>query len=195
MEETQGLKKINVCYLLGYILLPTAAVVLGAVLIFHLVEDPFMGPILILVLFMLAIFWWSFLGYALYERGEKKQLETLDEQGFIRSHTFSGSGCMVAVDTPHKQLAIRFRWNPGKTFILPASRITKVWVDDGCGGPGVLNGTCRVSVLFRADGKTIRMNTFRSNRRWSPYSGNVLTAISEADVMAEILNEASGAVR
>lgn len=188
MEETQGLKKINICYLLGYSLVPAAVVVLGAILIFHLAEDAFVGSILILVLFMLAVCWWSFWGCALYVRGEKKQLEALDKQGFVRNHTFSSSGCMVAVDMLHKQLAIRFRWNPGKTFILPASHITKVWVDDGCGGPGFLNGTCRVSLLFCIDNVTVRVNTFISNRRWSPLSGNVLTGISQADVMAEVLN-------
>ena len=65
-------------------------------------------------------------------------------------------------------------------------------MDDGSGGPGFLNGTSRVSFVFLVDGVKIRVNTFISNRRWRLESDNVLTGISKADVMVEVLNAAAG---
>ena len=192
MSEGQKLKKVNLLYLLAYILLPVVILVMCAILVFRLVESSSVGAILLTALVILAVFWWSFLGEALYDKGQAKRMKALDEQGFVRNHTFTSDGCTVAVDLVHKQLAMMFRWNPGKTFVVPAGHITKAWVDDGSGGSGFLNGTSRVSFVFLVDGVKIRVNTFISNRRWRLESDNVLTGISKADVMVEVLNAAAG---
>ncbi len=190
MEEGQKIKKVSMGYLLSYILGPCVFLVLCGVLSFRSIEDPGVAAMVMAAALMLAVFWWSFLGTALYDRSQPKRLRALEDRGFIRNHTFTGDGCTVAVDLVHGNLAMMFRWDPAQTYIVPASRITKVWADDGRGGPGILEGTSRVSFLFTVDGVTVRVNTFTSNRRWRMDSGNVLTGISKADVMVEVLERA-----
>ena len=116
----------------------------------------------------------------------------LDAQGFVRNHTFNADGCTVAVDLKAGKIAVLFRWNPGKVYVRPAGSITKVWVDDGRGGAGFLEGSSRVSFLFTVEGMTIRVNTFTSNKRWKMDSDYILTGISKADLMVEAL-QAAGA--
>lgn len=55
---------------------------------------------------------------------------------------------------------------------------------------GILEGSSRVSFLFIIDGVQIRVNTFTSNQRWRMDSDYILTGISKADMMVEILNTA-----
>ena len=57
---------------------------------------------------------------------------------------------------------------------------------------GPLAGSSRVSFLFTIDGVRIRVNTFTSNKRWRMDSDYILTGISKADMMAEVLEEAKG---
>ena len=83
-----------------------------------------------------------------------------------------------------------FFWNPFKNYILPAARITKIWTDDGKTGAGVLAGSSRVSFLFLIDGIRIRVNTFTSNKRWRMDTEYILTGISKADLMADVLTKA-----
>lgn len=190
MEQTQRIQKLSLIYLLAYILIPCAMLAAAFAVSLRLIEDSTVAALVMTCFLMLAVFWWLYLGGLFYDKGEKKRMAALDDQGFVRNHTFHSNGCTVAVDLVHGRLALMFRWNPGRTFIVPANRISKVWVDDGCGGPGFLRGACRVSFLFTVEGVTVRVNTFISNRRWSPESDNVLVGISKADVMADVLNQA-----
>ncbi len=114
----------------------------------------------------------------------------LDETGFTRNQTFDGKGVEVIVDTKKGQIALQFFWNPFESYILPASRIGKVWVDDGKSGAGIMAGSSRVSFLFTIDEVKIRVNTFTSNQRWRMDSNYILTGISKADMMIEILENA-----
>ncbi|HIY72957.1 MAG TPA: hypothetical protein H9826_03120 [Candidatus Intestinimonas merdavium] len=114
----------------------------------------------------------------------------LDAKGFVRNHTFKGSDCTVIVDAENGQIALLFRWNPFAYFVLPTSRISKAWVDDGRFGAGFMEGSNRVSFLFLADGVKVRVNTFFSNKRWRMDSDYILTGISKADMMVKILEAA-----
>ena len=53
-----------------------------------------------------------------------------------------------------------------------------------------MEGSSRVSFLFSIDGVRIRVNTFTSNKRWRMDSEYILTGISKADLMVEILETA-----
>ena len=63
-------------------------------------------------------------------------------------------------------------------------------MDDGCSGAGFLKGSSRVSFLFVVDGIKIRVNTFTSNKRWRMDSNYILTGISKADMMVDVLKSA-----
>lgn len=187
--ETQGkMQKINIPYLLLNIFGPIIVMVLGTVL--GVIMPGQSGMIPATAGFILAILWWSFLGRKVYDKTKEKKLAELDSQGFTRNHTFNADGCTVMVDLNKGQIAVLFRWNPGKVYVRPANQITKVWVDDGRGGAGFLEGSSRVSFLFTVDGMTIRVNTFTSNKRWRMDSDYILNGISKADVMVEALKAA-----
>lgn len=193
MENEEKLQKINIVYLLlnifGPVLVMVAAVVLGVIL------PQQVGMIFAMAGFAFAVVWWSFLGRKVYDSTKEKKLAELEAQGFTRNHTFNADGCTVSVDLNKGQIAILFRWNPGKIYVRPANRISKVWVDDGRGGAGFLEGSSRVSFLFTVDGMTIRVNTFTSNKRWRMDSDYILTGISKADMMVEALQAAGAGTR
>ena len=110
--------------------------------------------------------------------------------GFLPNHTFDSDICTVVVDVEHGKIALIFFWNPFQNYVLPASRISKIWTDDGKTGMGPLTGSSRVSFLFTVDDIRIRVNTFTSNKRWRMDSDYILTGISKADMMAGVLTEA-----
>jgi len=187
--ETEGkLQKVNIVYLLANIFGPLALIILAIALIMVLPEP--LDFIFCMAVFAFAVCWWSFLGRKIYNGTRDKKLAELDAQGFTRNQTFTADGCTVAVDLRKGQIALLFRWNPGAVYVRPASQITKVWVDDGRGGAGFLEGSSRVSFLFTVDGVTIRVNTFTSNKRWRMDSDYILTGISKADTMVEALRAA-----
>lgn len=188
METQEKLQKINLVYLLLNIFGPLTVLVLAVALGVVLPQQA--GVICAMIGFAFAVCWWAFLGRKVYDGTKKKKLAELEGQGFTRNHTFNADGCTVAVDLNKGQIAILFRWNPGKVYVRPAKQITKVWVDDGRGGAGFLEGSSRVSFLFTVDGMTIRVNTFTSNKRWRMDSDYILTGISKADMMAEALKSA-----
>ena len=117
-------------------------------------------------------------------------MKELEHSGFRPNHTFDSDICTVIVDIEHGKLALIFFWNPFQNYILPASRITKIWTDDGKSGAGFMTGSSRVSFLFQVDGVKIRVDTFTSNKRWRMDSDYILTGISKADVMVEVLEQA-----
>ncbi len=190
MEENKKMKKINIGYLLGYICIPILLVVACTAVAIALDVSGGVAVILVFVPIVLAVAWWSFGGNYIYDKKKEAFEQSLDAQGFVRNQTFNGGNCLVAVDIEHGKIALLFRWNMSQPYIFSAKRIQKIWVDDGRGGAGFMEGSSRVSFLFTVDDIKIRVNTFTSNKRWRMDSDYILTGISKADMMVEILNKA-----
>lgn len=188
--ETIQVKRYNMVYLLAYIFVP----VLVTVVCFLAGYFADALGLLAVVLYMgsvgLAALWWILAGRLIYRSKKKKLERELDESGFVRSHTFYSSGCMVVVDVVHGSIALQFFWNPFQSYVLPASRIERAWVNDGRGGKGFLEGSSRVSFLFLVDGVKIKVDTFTSNKRWRMDSDYIRTGISKAQMMVNVLEEA-----
>lgn len=187
--ESKKIQKINLPYLLAYVLVPALLMVLG----FWLAAIFNKGTMAVVMGFGVPVacfLWWVLAGRLIYKHKQKKLVQELEQAGFVRNQTFLGRGCYVVVDVNHGQLALLFFWNPFQTYVLPASRIEKAWVDDGRGGSGFMEGSSRVSFLFQIDGVSIRVNTFTSNKRWRMDSDYILTGISKADLMIEVLESA-----
>lgn len=181
--EQEKIKKVNVPYLLACIFAPILAIVLATVVGVMLLP-PNIASIIIMLLLVAAIFWWAIGVSKVHEKKKEEKLKELDSKGFVRNHTFNSDSCTVAVDVEHGKIALIFKWNPTQCFVMPANKITKMWVDDG---KSPLGGTSRVSFLFIVDGIKIRVNTFISNKIWSMKSSQVLEALSKADMMVETL--------
>ena len=188
--EQQKVKKVNLIYLLSYIFAPILICVLCYVISMNHFPKGNMAVILIMVPSFLAFIWWVFAGKIIYGKAKKKLEKQLEDNGFIRNNTFYGDGFTVVVDTENGKIALVSFWNPFENYILPASRITKTWVDDGKSGFGIFEGSGRVSFLFSIDNTKVRVNTFISNTRWRMDSEQILTGISKADKMVEVLEEA-----
>lgn len=187
--ETKGkIQKVNIFYLLLNAIGPVVVMVLMVALGLALPEQA--GVILSIIGFGLAMLWWCYLGRKVYDMQKDKQIKALKAQGFTPNHTFNADGCTVIVDLNQGQVALMFRWNPGKVYLRPASALTGLRVDDGRGGAGFMEGSSRVSFLFQVEGTKIRVNTFTSNKRWRMDSDYILTGISKADVMVEALTAA-----
>lgn len=189
MNETK-IKKYNMKYILGYIFIPLIIVVVSITLYVYNDWIGMLAVMTILVIPLIAVLFWSFTSTIIYKLKQKQMNEELEYQEFTCNQTFNGGSCTVVVDEVKGQLSLLFRWNPFQTYIFPASRITKAWVDDGAGGAGFMRGSSRVSFLFVVDEVKVRVNTFTSNKRWRMDSDYILTGISKADLMVEIINSA-----
>ena len=192
MQTEARIQKINILYPLANIFGPLTVLVAGVAIGVMLPQGA--GLMVTMVTFLSAILWWSILGRKVYEKQRDKKLQELKDSGFVPNHTFNADGCTLVVDLVHGQVALLFRWNPGKVYIRPASVLSNVRVDDGRGGAGFTEGSSRVSFLFTVEGIKIRVNTFTSNRRWKMDSDYILTGISKADVMVKALTEAGAQV-
>lgn len=192
MDTTEKLQKINWLYLLLNIVGPVVFMIGMTAL--GLAFPQQIGVFFSIIGFGGAMLWWCFLGHKFYEKSRDAQIAKLEESGFVCNHTFNADGCTLIVDLVNGQVALIFRWNPGKAYVRPASALSNVYVDDGRGGAGFMEGSSRVSFLFLVDGMKIRVNTFSSNKRWRMDSDYILTGISKADVMVEALT-AAGAKR
>ncbi len=191
--NSEPLKKKNLLYLLSYICVPIAVTAVCFLLGYLFFRDGGMGAaILFMVPPALSLLWWMFAGKMIFKGKRKNMMRELERSGFTPNHTFDSDGSTVVVDIEHGKLAMLFFWNPFQSYVLPASRISKIWTDDGKAGMGPLAGSSRVSFLFTIDGVRIRVNTFTSNKRWRMDSDYILTGISKADMMAEVLEEAKG---
>ncbi|MCM1048364.1 MAG: hypothetical protein NC433_08060 [Clostridiales bacterium] len=188
--EPQKIKKTSVPYLLACIFIPILATVLITFIgILFLTSE--IASALMMVSMTASIFWWVLGIKKVYEKKKEEKLKELDTTGFNRNHTFNSDNCAVAIDIANGKIAMIFKWNPSQLYVLPANRITKLWVDDG----KKIGGTSRVSFLFIIDGIKIRVNTFISNKIWSMKSNNVLEAISKADMMVAALRSAAQAAQ
>lgn len=181
--EQEKIKKVNVPYLLACIFVPILAIVLASIVSVMLLPSG-AGSIVISIFMLASILWWAIGIKKVHDKKKEEKLKELDSTGFIRNHTFNSDNCTVAVDVEHGKIALTFKWNPTQCYVMPANKITKMWVDDG---KTPLGGTSRVSFLFIVDGMKIRVNTFISNKVWSMKSSQVLEAISKADMMVETL--------
>ncbi|MCM1262224.1 MAG: hypothetical protein NC313_05840 [Butyrivibrio sp.] len=188
--EPQKIKKTSVPYLLACICIPILAIVFMTFIgIFFLTSE--IASAIMMLSVLASILWWVLGIKKVYDKKKDEKFKELDATGFNRNHTFNSDNCAVAIDIANGKIAIVFKWNPSQLYVLPANRITKIWVDDG----NHIGGTSRVSFLFIVDGIKIRVNTFISNKVWSMKSNNVLEAISKADMMAAALNNAAMAAQ
>lgn len=188
--ENEEIKKINVIYLFSYIVIPILVCALCYILSALFFPKGNMAVILLMGPTIISIVWWIFGGKIIFKQKQKKMEAELEQNGFNRSQTFYADGSTVVVDTENGKIAILFFWNPFQSYILPANHITKAWVDDGKGGAGFMEGSSRVSFLFNIDSVKIRVNTFTSNQRWRMDSDYILTGISKADMMVEVIEKA-----
>lgn len=190
MEENQKVQKYNIKYMAGYVMIPALimALCIGLNILFD--WKGMLAVVTLMVIPVLCIVFWCTAYSILYKRKKKEMPDELHRAGFVQNHTFNGNSCTVVVDEVHAQVGLLFGWNPFQTQIFPASHLGRVWVDDGAGGSGFMRGSSRVSFLFEVDGIKVRVNTFTSNKRWRMDSDYILTGISKADMMAEILNKA-----
>ena len=189
--NNEPVKKINVPYLLSYILVPVLITALCFWLGYTFFHDGGTGAvILFMVPPVLSLLWWIFGGKLIFKGKRKKLLKELEQNGFCPNHTFDSDICTVIVDIEHGKLALIYFWNPFRNYVLPARRIDKIRTDDGKSGAGFMTGSSRVSFLFTVDNIRIRVNTFTSNKRWRMDSEYILTGISKADMMANVLKEA-----
>lgn len=190
MQTSEKIKKINVLYLLLYILVPLVVIVVCGFLYAKFFPEGTMAPIFSMAPTLLAAVWWVGGGRFVFKRQQKKLAAELKQKGFVAGYTFDAKNCYVSVDAQKGEIALLFFWNPFRSAVLPTNRIDKIWVDDGATGSGIMRGSSRVSFLFTLDGVTIRVNTFTSNKRWNMDSNYILTGISKADMMANVLVEA-----
>lgn len=188
--ENEKVKKVNLIYLLSYIFAPIIICAICFTLSALFFPKGNMAVILIMGPSFLSFAWWVFGGRIIYKQNQKNLERQLDDSDFERKNTFYSNGSMIIVDSVNGEIAILFFWNPFKSYVIPANRITKAWVDDGRSGAGFLEGSSRVSFLFEIDGIKIRVNTFTSNQRWKMDSDYILTGISKADMMVKVLEEA-----
>lgn len=197
--------KINWPYLLASVVVPLALLLVTVRQYWRLPEGwdvkqllqlppalPFQWPpdkavLIPIIVLILCCLWWD-LGVRAIFRVFLDGLERdLEQKGFRCAHSFTGRECAVLVDEDAGKIALLFKWNPFRPYVFSAKRITKVWVEEGQRGRGVMEGTRRVSFLFTVGESKVRVNTFSSNRRWKMDSDNILMAISMADMMEDLL--------
>ena len=185
----ERIKKVDWGYALIYVFAPVVLIVLGTFLAVKTL-DPTVGTFIPVVLLVASMAWWIMGGRKELEKGADKLARQMDDQGLTRNMTFNGKGCVVIVDAVHGKLGLVYRWNPRKPYIISASRVEKAWVDDGKSGKGITEGSGRVSFLFTVDGVNNRVDTFTSNTRFKMTDNRILTGISKADSMVELINAA-----
>lgn len=190
METNEKIKRINPLFMLGFIVIPIAAMLLITTLAVMLIENAGVGTIISIIAVAFVVLWFTVLGKQFYKSKVKQFEKELDEKGFKRNQTFNGKGETVIVDIAGGKVAVIFYWNPFKKYIVPASRIEKAWVDDGKTGSGFMEGSQRVRFCFILDGVRINVNTFISNTRYKMTDNYILDGISKADLMVEVLNKA-----
>lgn len=186
----EKIQKINILYLLGYILGPALFCAICYTICYFCFHDGGTGAVMTtLVPTILAAIWWIFAGSFIFKKKTKELEARFSKEGYKRNHTFYGRGKTVILDIEKGMMGIVFFWNPFESYITPASRITKAWVDDGKMGSGFMEGSSRVSFLFTIDNDiNVRVDTFTSNQRFRMDDKHILTAISKADMMVQSIN-------
>lgn len=184
-------RKFNMAYLLAYIFVPLALCAAGMGITYAFFRSGGTGAVIfIMVPWAVAVVWWIGGGRFLYKRAKKRAEAQLKAQGLNANQIFYSRGWSIFTDVAAGQVGLVSFWNPFKIFLIPASRIDKLWVDDGVGGVAIFKGSNRVSFLLQVDGANVRIDTFISNQRFAPNSDHILTGISKADTWVEILQAA-----
>ncbi len=186
------IQKTNILYALGYIFAPIIICALCYSLCYLCFRDGGVGAVLTtLVPSILAILWWTFGGSFIFKQKTKELEKRFESEGYRRNQTFYGRGKTVTLDVEKGMMGVVFFWNPFESYILPTSRISRAWVDDGRGGVGFMEGSSRVSFLFTIDQNIdVRVDTFTSNQRFRMDDKHILTGISKADLMVKNIEEA-----
>ena len=190
----KSVKKTNVIYLLLTILVPIVFIGVMGYIGATFFRDGGPGAVVFLMApTALSAAWWILGPTTIWNQKKKKMMKELSEQGFNRNQTFYGGNQTVVVDIKQGKVALLFFWNPFESFVLPASRVSRAWAEDGAGGAGFMRGTSRVSFLFEIDGIKVRVDTFTSNQRWKMDDPKILEAVSKADMMVQVLDAAKQA--
>lgn len=188
--ENKKIKKINLLYLLGYIFVPMILIAICYVISYNFFREGTICVILLLVSPFISIIWWIFGGKIIFKKNQKRLEKMFKEQGFVQNNTFYGDGAEVIVDVNAGKVGLQFFWNPFESYIISAKRVTKAWVEDGKSGSGFMEGSSCVSFLFTIDNVKVRVYTFKSNQRFKMNSNYILTGISKADKMVNVLETA-----
>lgn len=188
--ENKKIKKINLLYLLGYIFVPMILMAICFVISYNFFPKGTMCVILIMGSTFLSVAWWIFGGKIIFKKNKRRLEKMFKEQGFVQNNTFYGDGAEVIVDVNAGKIGLQFFWNPSESYIISAKRVTKAWVEDGKSGAGFMEGSSCVSFLFTIDNVKVRVYTFKSNQRWKMNSDYILTGISKADKMVNVLETA-----
>lgn len=188
--ENKKIKKINLLYLLGYIFVPMILIAICYVISYNFFREGTICVILLLVSPFISIIWWIFGGKIIFKKNQKRLEKMFKEQGFVQNNTFYGDGAEVIVDVNAGKIGLQFFWNPFESYIISAKRVTKAWVEDGKSGSGFMEGSSCVSFLFTIDNVKVRVYTFKSNQRFKMNSNYILTGISKADKMVNVLETA-----
>ncbi len=189
--QHEKVQKIDLVYLLGYIFIPllicTISIETGLLCFSH----GGTGAVITFMVFpILAAIWWIFAGSFIFRKHTRAFEKEFSAAGYKRNNTFYGRGKTVILDVDQGMLGICFYWNPWKSYILPAARVTKAWTDDGKRGSGFMEGSQQVSFVFIIDDVTVRVNTFTSNQRFRMDDKRILTGISKADMMVKCIEDA-----
>lgn len=190
MQYNQKIKKVNGLYLILYLIVPMIPVGIAVMLSLLIPEQEgrFAG---ISALLGIAAFVWWLAGWKIVLNMKKKSMtKKLDEAGFVRNHTFNSDNSTIVIDAQHGDIALLFCMNPSVIQIASMQKITRAWVDDGAHGSGFMRGSSCVRFCFELDGVTVKVNTFTSNKRWRMDSNYILTGISKADMMVNVINSA-----
>ena len=99
--NSETVKKLNVPYLLSYILAPAAVTALCFFLGYTFFHDGGAGAaILFMVPPALSVLWWTLGGKMIFKGKRKKLMNELERSGFLPNHTFdnpsSCSACRLA---------------------------------------------------------------------------------------------------
>lgn len=191
MKTPDKVQKINYAYLLGYIFVPLVIATAGFAIGYLFFRDGGTGAVVcFMALPMLAVFWWIFAGRNIYRLSKKRMVKQLEKAGIDCRQIFYSNNSVVSLDMKQGKIGMIFFWNPFTVQVVPTSRVTRAWTDDGASGAGITRGTARVSFLFEIDGVRVRVNTFISNQRWKLNDQRVLEGISKADMWVQVLDQA-----
>lgn len=189
-EIVLKIKKVNLLYTIIYFVVPVlvfaccAAIGITQELVGTAAVVSFFGPIIF------AVLWYVVGSPVLFKIRKKKFEKELDGMGFVRSYTFYGHSSVTVIDEQNASVALLFRFNPFRPYVFPAARVKKAWTDDGRAGKGILEGSSQVSFVMMIDRVKVRVYTFSSNQRFTMNSDQILTGISKADMVVEILKNA-----
>lgn len=195
MQYNQKIQKVNGLYLTLYIIGPILPVAIAVLVSLLIPEAEGTAAACAMLLGIAGVFWWC-MGWKLVLNMKKKAMaKKLDEAGFVRNHTFNGDKSTIVIDAQHGDMALLFCFNPFVIQIASMQKITRAWVDDGAHGSGVMRGSSYVRFVFELDGVKVCVNTFTSNKRWRMDSNYILTGISKADMMVNVINSAKQAAQ